>query len=230
MTKPWTIALDGPAGAGKSTVARLVARRLGYLYIDTGAMYRAVALQALRADIPIEEPDQVSALARAMNIHFQTGESSSANSQRVFVDNEDVTDAIRTSAVTTFSSAVSAIPGVRSALVLQQQTMGARGGVVMEGRDIGTVVFPNAEVKVFLTASPQERARRRLQDLRAKDPQATLEQVRRDQDERDERDTTRTISPLAPAPDALMLDSDGLTPEQVAEEIFKIVDARRRGA
>lgn len=227
MTKPWTIAIDGPAGAGKSTVARLLAQQLGFLYVDTGAMYRAIALKALRTGIPLSEPDQISALARGARIHFQMGGGS--GEQRILLDNEDVTDAIRTPAVTALSSPVSAIPGVRAALVAQQQALGAQGGVVMEGRDIGTVVFPNAEVKVFLTASPEERAQRRHRDIVARGNATSLEEVRRDQDERDLRDATRAVAPLIPARDALLIDSDGLSPEEVVDSILDAVDVRRRG-
>ena len=228
MTRPWTIAIDGPAGAGKSTVARMLARRLGFLYIDTGAMYRAVALKAQRTGMPLSEPDGIAALARAARIRFRAG--TGGGEQRVFLDGEDVTEAIRAPEVAAHSSAVSAIPGVRSALVALQQTLGAQGGVVMEGRDIGTVVFPNAEVKIFLTASPSERAERRHKDLVARGTAATLEEVRRDQDERDWRDATRSVAPLAPAQDAVIIESDGLTPEDVVEEILARIDARRRDA
>ena len=230
MTKPWTIAIDGPAGAGKSTVARLLAQQLGYLYIDSGAMYRAVALHTLRNGIALTEPDQIAALARAARIRFQIAGADTDGTQRIFLNDEDVTDAIRTPEVTALSSAVSAIPGVRSALVALQQTIGARGGVVMEGRDIGTVVFPGADIKVFLTASPSERAERRYRDLTARGNQATLEEVRRDQDERDLRDSTRPVSPLISAPDAVIMESDDMTPEEVAEEILAMVDRRRREA
>lgn len=229
MTKPWTIAIDGPAGAGKSTVARSLARRLGFLYIDTGAMYRAVALKARRTGIPLSEPDQISALARAARIRFQAGQE--GDEQRVFLNDEDVTTTIRTPEVAAHASSVSAIPGVRSALVALQQTLGAQGGVVMEGRDIGTVVFPNAEIKVFLTASPDERAVRRHKDLMNRgNSTATLDEVRRDQDERDWRDATRSVAPLVPAQDAVILDSDNLSPEEVVEEILARIDARRRDA
>ncbi len=228
MMKPWTIAIDGPAGAGKSTVARLLAQRLGFLYIDTGAMYRAVALKAQRTGIPLSEPDQISAVARAASIRFRINEA--GGEQRVLLDDEDVTQSIRTPEVTAFSSAVSAIPGVRSALVMLQQALGVQGGVVMEGRDIGTVVFPNADIKIFLTASPEERAERRHKDILARGSTASLEEVRRDQDERDERDATRPVAPLVPAADAVVINSDDLTPEEVVEEVLEIIDARRREA
>lgn len=228
MTKPWTIAIDGPAGAGKSTVARLLARRLGFLYIDTGAMYRAVALKTRRMGIPLSEPDQIAALTRAARLDFQMAEAGGDGEQSVLLDGEDVTEEIRTPDISTLASAVSAIPGVRSALVAQQQVLGAQGGVVMEGRDIGTVVFPNAEIKVFLTASPQERALRRHRDIVRQGNVATLEEVRRDQDERDERDATRPVAPLVAAKDAVVIASDDLSPEEVVEDILEAIDQRRR--
>jgi cytidylate kinase len=228
MSKPWTIAIDGPAGAGKSTAAKRLAERLGYLYVDSGAMYRAVALNAIRNCVSPDETDQIAALTRATPVEFQVGEAGSP--QRVLLGGEDVTDAIRTPEVAALASVVSAIPGVRAALVVQQQAMGASGGVVMEGRDIGTVVLPHAEVKIFLTASAEERAARRLADITARGQTATLDQVRAEQDERDTRDSTRTVSPLAPAPDAVVLPSDDLDPDQVVDEIMEIVEARRREA
>jgi cytidylate kinase len=244
MTRPLTIAIDGPAGAGKSTVARQLARRVGYLYIDSGAMYRAVALLAQRMGVPLTEPDQIAALARAARLRFEIGGGSndegddsagSSDYQRVLLNDEDVTAAIRTPEITALSSAVSAIPGVRSALVLQQQALGARGGVVMEGRDIGTVVFPGADLKVFLTASADERAVRRHKELQTSQNStssggassvASLDEVRRAQDERDARDSTRSVSPLVPAPDAIHLDSSGRAPDEIVDEIVARMDER----
>jgi cytidylate kinase len=228
MSKPWTIAIDGPAGAGKSTAAKRLAERLGYLYVDSGAMYRAVALNAIRNHVAADETDQIAALTRATPVEFQVGEA--GGPQRVLLGGEDVTDVIRTPEVAALASVVSAIPGVRAALVVQQQAMGASGGVVMEGRDIGTVVLPHAEVKIFLTASAEERAARRLADITARGQAATLDQVRAEQDERDTRDSTRAVSPLAPAPDAIVLPSDDLDPDQVVDEIMGIVEAWRREA
>lgn len=246
--KPLTIAIDGPAGAGKSTVARQLARRLGYLYIDSGAMYRAVALLTQRAHVPLTEPDQIAALARAARIRFAAAaadqmaatepedadaKEADTDGQRILLNDEDVTDVLRMPEITALSSSVSAIPGVRAALVLQQQALGASGGVVMEGRDIGTVVFPRAEVKIFLTARADERAARRHKDLVARGVAApdALGEVRRAQDERDARDTTRSVSPLAPAPSAVTLDSSSLSPDAVVEEILAVIErGQPRGA
>ena len=228
MRRPLTIAIDGPAGAGKSTVARLLAQHLGYLYIDSGAMYRSVAYHAHRQEVALTDTDAISALARATPIVF-VAEGSDSGAQRVLLGDEDVTDAIRTPEVASLASVVSAIPGVRAALVAQQQAMGAEGGVVMEGRDIGTVVFPHAEVKIFLTASPDERALRRHLDLQNRgNAQTTLEQVREDQDERDRRDATREVSPLTVAEDAVVINSDGLAPDEITGQILALLDARQR--
>jgi cytidylate kinase len=197
-------------------------------------MYRAVALKALQSGIDPAEADAVAALTRGARIAFEPDGNAEEGEvrQRVLLDGEDVTAEIRKPEVSQLASVVSAIPGVRSALVAQQQAMGVQGGVVMEGRDIGTVVFPNAELKVYLTASPEERAVRRLKELetRGMDVNASLERVRAEQDERDARDATRPVSPLVAAPDAVQVESDGLTPAQVVDDILALVDARRREA
>jgi cytidylate kinase len=211
-----SLALDGPAGAGKSSVARDVARRLGYTFIDTGAMYRAVAYRALRAGLEVGRDDAaLGKLAGELRFEFRPV----GDEQRLFVDGEDVEAPIRTPQVGNLSSPVSAIPEVRRHLVAAQQEMARGGGVVMEGRDIGTVVLPQAEVKVFLTASEQERARRRQAQLREQGVERDLAQILADQRERDERDSSRAVAPLRQAPDARLLVSDGLTQDEVVELI-----------
>ncbi|MGC8668659.1 MAG: (d)CMP kinase [Chthonomonadales bacterium] len=218
------IAIDGPAGAGKSTVARRVAAALGITYVDTGAMYRAIAWKGLKAGIPLSDADGFARLAEVTDISF---EPKPDGTQAVLVDGADVTEAIRSVEVTQLSSPVSAIPGVRRALVRRQQQMGSQTSVVMEGRDIGTVVLPDAEVKVFLTASPAERARRRWAELRAKGVDASLDEVLAQQQERDERDSNRSHSPLTPADDAVLLDTDGLSVDEVAARIVTLARAAR---
>jgi len=200
------VAVDGPAGAGKSTVARGVARALGFTYLDSGAMYRCVALATLERD---EEP---AAVARAIEIELD---------ERVLLDGRDVTDEIRTPEVSEAASRVAADPGVREAMVAKQRELMASGDWVAEGRDIGTVVAPDAEVKVFLTASSEERARRRAAELGADTGTVLAEQALRD-----ERDRTREHSPLEPAPGAIELDTTGLSVDQVVERIAGLVRER----
>lgn len=222
--KKLTIAIDGPAGAGKSTVARRLASLLNYTYIDTGAMYRAVAWAGLERALPLEDETVQIALTEAITITFVPDPG---GTQRILVDSTDVTTAIRTPDVTRLSSPVSAIPGVRRVLVSQQQAMGAGGGVVMEGRDIGTVVFPHADVKIFLTASEEERARRRWAEITARGEQVKVEDILKQQRERDARDSSRADSPLVAAEDAITIMSDGIPFDGVVERILEV--CRQRG-
>jgi cytidylate kinase len=219
------VAIDGPAGAGKSTVARGVAAHLGYLYIDTGAMYRAVALKALREQLALEDPAALADAAERADIRLETA----SGGTRVWLDGEEVTSQIRTPEVTAAASRVSAVPGVRQEMVRRQRQWGREGGVVMEGRDIGTVVFPDAQVKVFLSASPEERARRRAAELAASGSAAPPELVLRQMQERDQRDSSRAASPLTPAPDAVLLNTDRLSATEVVEQIVQL-SWRRGGA
>jgi cytidylate kinase len=212
------VAIDGPAGAGKSTIAKRVAARLGFTYIDSGAMYRAVALWALRQNVDPGDMHRMEQLAMAAEIELSPG--------RIRLNGEDVTDAIRTPEVSGGASKVAVIPGVRRALVAKQRAMGERSSVVMEGRDIGTVVFPGADVKIFLDADPRERVRRRLEDVRASGEEIPEGALAAQMKERDQRDSTRADGPLAQAPDAAYLDSTSLTVEEVEEAILKIVRSR----
>ncbi len=206
------IAIDGPAGAGKSTIARLVAQRLGYTYIDTGAMYRCVALWALRRGIGFEDAAGLEALAREAEIELLPD-------NRVSLNGEDVTELIRTPEVSGSASKAAAVGAVRLELVAKQRRIAERRNVVMEGRDIGTVVFPDARVKIFLDADPGERVRRRLGDRSDVDAAALAAQIA----ERDARDRTREESPLVQAPDARYLNSTGMTAEEVVNEILRMV-------
>lgn len=208
------IAIDGPAGAGKSTIARAIAARLGYTYIDTGAMYRSIALWALREQVALDDPLRLEHLARAADLAMSPG--------HISLNGEDVSDAIRTPEVSAAASRVAAVGAVRAALVEKQREIAAQTSVVMEGRDIGTVVFPQARVKIFLDADPAERVRRRSSDQPEVPADALAAQIA----ERDARDRTRAESPLVQAPDAVYVDSTGLTPEQVEEAILRIVRER----
>jgi cytidylate kinase len=219
------IAIDGPAGAGKSSVARAVARRLGYLFINTGAMYRAVAWKALRECVSLDDAGVVGRLAGESLIEL-TGD---VDSTRVLIDGRDVTDEIATPQVGQAASIVSPIPAVRRALVARQQLMGQAGGVVMEGRDIGTQVFPNAEIKIYLDASPEARAQRRYdEDLDRGVAVASLEDMREEIERRDRRDRTRADSPLTQTEDAVYIDSSAMTVDEVVDRILEIAGATQK--
>lgn len=213
------IAIDGPAGAGKSTMAKAVAKELGYIYVDTGALYRAVGLSALRAGIDPSDSDAVTAALGLMRVElkFKDGE------QRVFLNREDVSESIRTPEASMAASAVSAIPSVRKFLFQLQKDIAAAHDCVMDGRDIGTVVLPDAQVKIFLTASPEERAHRRFNELKAKGIAADYESVLAEMKQRDYNDANRDIAPLKPAEDAVFIDSTGLNIEQSVEKIISVV-------
>jgi cytidylate kinase len=216
QTKRVTVAIDGPAGAGKSTVAKEVARRLGYAYVDTGAMYRAVALLGARRSLaPTDEAGFIAEAASA-EMEFRNVDGA----QRFFVNREDVTEAVRRPDIGALSSPVSAIPEVRRYLTETQRRMAQGGGVVLEGRDIGTVVCPQAEAKFFVTASPEERARRRCLELRAKGIETDLAAVRAEMADRDRRDSSRAVAPLVKAPDAIEVVTDGLSIEEVVARII----------
>jgi cytidylate kinase len=222
--KKLTVAIDGPVGSGKSTVAKLVAAELGYMHIDTGAMYRAVALLAHRRNISYSDAHALGRIAKSAKMSFlRVGAD-----QHIFVDGEDIEAEIRTPEMSQASSVVSALPEVRAALVEKQREMGRSGGVVMEGRDIGTVVLPWAEVKVFLTASPEERARRRTIQLREQGVKVDYKQVLAELNARDERDSSRDLAPLKPAPDSVVVDSTHMSLGEVVDKIVELVRSKER--
>jgi cytidylate kinase len=220
------VAIDGPAGAGKSTIARHLARHFGLLNLETGAMYRAFALKALRAGLPLDESKGLEGLAAETGIRLEPSKPEPGEEEnRVLLDGEDVTGLIRNQIVTDAASRVSVFPAIRAWMVGLQQQLGAEGGVVMEGRDIGTVVFPQAEVKIFLDAAPEVRGLRRYDQLGPK-PAVQPEEVIRDLRARDERDRNRADSPLKPAPDAVLLDSTNLTLDEAVAAAEAIVAAK----
>ena len=214
------VTIDGPAGAGKSTVARALARRLGYCYLDTGAMYRAVAFAGLQAGIDWNLPERLADLARTLDLRVSGG--------RIYLQGEDVTDAVRSQAVTSVTRYAANHPQVREHLVLLQRAVAAGQDMVTEGRDQGTVVFPQAECKIFLTASPAERARRRQRDLQQRGETATLAQILAAQQRRDQEDATREVGSLRRAEDAVEVPTDGLTQEQVVDRLEELVRSRMR--
>jgi CMP/dCMP kinase len=219
------IAIDGPVGSGKSTLARRVAELMGYVYIDTGAMYRALALKAVRRGLSFDRDGELETLARGTRIDLKALDGT----QQVFLDGEDVTTAIRTPEVSQAASKIAVVSGVRHVLVAEQRRAGQEGGVVMEGRDIGSVVFPDADLKIFLTASPEVRAERRYREHQQKgdsiDLARTLVEIR----ERDQRDRERTTSPLVRAPDAVVVDSTAMEAEEVARLVVMLANGRLAG-
>jgi cytidylate kinase len=224
MARRLIIAIDGPSGAGKSTLGRMIARTLNLLYLDTGAMYRAAALAVLRAGVSTKDPEAVASVVARANISL----AGDPDSLRVTLDGRDVSEEIRTEEVSQSASVISTIPEVRRTLVQRQREMGASGGVVLDGRDIGTVVFPEADVKFFLTARPEARAQRRYDEERVRAPAATFEQTLEDINQRDRRDSTRETSPLAIADDAIVLDSTELSIEEVFERMMNAIRERER--
>jgi cytidylate kinase len=220
-----TIAIDGPSGAGKSTVAKSLARCLGYVYIDTGAMYRSLGLRVKEKGISPEDELTVRQLALSLHIRFVTeGEQT-----RVFCEGEDITEAIRTPEMSRLASSISKQKGVRDALVHMQREMGKEGGVVLEGRDIGTVVFPDADVKFYLDAEGDERTRRRYDELLEKGVRVDLEETRRELLQRDYEDTHRIYSPLKKATDAIFIDSTHRSVEEVVKEMTRILQEKIKG-
>lgn len=226
-----TIAIDGPAGSGKSSLAKRVAQVLGYLYLDSGAMYRALAFKALREKAALDDIRALEELARRTHIELKppTAEQEAAGSKnRVFLDGEEVTPAIRTAEVAQAASRLATIAGVREILVAEQQRAGAGGGVVMEGRDIGTVVFPRAELKIFLEASPEVRAERRWKEHQEKGETMSLAQVLEEVRERDRRDRERKVSPLVRASDAVLVDNTAMDAEETARLVIMLAREREK--
>lgn len=214
------VAIDGPAGAGKSTIAKAVAAKKGYVYVDTGAMYRAMALYFIRAGVSSEDEKAVAAMVDdiKVSIKYEDGQ------QHVILNDEDVTGLIRTEAVGNMASATSVYGPVRTKLVALQQELAKTTDVIMDGRDIGTVVLPNADVKIFLTASVECRAKRRYDELVAKGQEADFDQIAKDIEERDYRDSHREISPLKQAEDAVLVDSSDMTIDEVVSTIINLCD------
>ncbi|HBR28570.1 MAG TPA: (d)CMP kinase [Firmicutes bacterium] len=220
MNNRITIAIDGPAGSGKSTVAKLVADALGILYLDTGAMYRAITLKALRAGIVLTQEEALTNLAAQTVLEFKQTDD---GGYHLFMDGEDVSEQIRSDQVTKKVSVVAAVAGVRAVLVKQQQIIGHLGGVVMDGRDIGTVVLPQADLKIFLIASLEERAQRRWLELQAKGAAVTKHEIQEDLKQRDAFDSGRPVAPMRPAADSVTIDSSRLSIQEVVARILSLV-------
>lgn len=221
MTKGIQVAIDGPASAGKSTVAKKVAKRFNYVYCDTGAMYRVVTLAALNAGLSMDDTDQIIQLAQSIKISFKPGQ----DEQQVYLDGQEVTSDIRQGRIDNNVSAVAAIPTVREEMTKQQRLIAQEGGIVMDGRDIGTTVLPAAPVKIFMVATAHERARRRYVENKEKGiATASLEELQKEIELRDKKDSSRKVSPLVQAPDAIRLDTTNLTITEVVDEISKIIE------
>ncbi|OAP99382.1 (d)CMP kinase [Ligilactobacillus aviarius] len=216
------VAIDGPASAGKSTVAKIVAKKLHFIYCDTGAMYRSVTFAALKNHVKLDDDQALKELLKTIEIRFVPAEPE----QRVFVNDEEVTQAIRTPEITNNVSLVSAQPSVRAELTKRQQEIAEAGGIVMDGRDIGTTVLPNAEVKIFLVASVHERAVRRFKENQTKGIDTPLDVLEKEIEERDYKDSHREISPLTQAEDAVLVDTTSLTIDQVVDQILEIISQK----
>ncbi len=211
------IAIDGPAGSGKSTVARLIAKRLNFKYIETGSMYRAVAWKVQQSGIDPQDEEKIAEVARTIAIEFQPG----PDRQKVMVDGQDLTPVLQTETIGRLAAIVAANKAVREVMVAQQQNMGRNGNVVMDGRDIGTVVFPDAEKKFFMVADQKERAHRRHQEIKANQPEITFEKILEQLQQRDFEDENRKVSPLIPAADSIRLDTTGMNIEGVVAQMIE---------
>jgi len=216
---PTVITVDGPSGSGKGTLSQLLAKKIGYHLLDSGALYRLVALATLKQRIDIQDQQAVEKVAAQLDVHFDTA----GDQTRVLLSSEDVTNAIRSETISKSASVVAAYPGVRAALLKRQRDFRQLPGLVADGRDMGTTVFPDADLKIFLTASAEARAQRRYRQLTEKKETVDLEGLIKDIQERDERDSNRTVSPLKPAPDAVLLDSTQMTIQEVLEAMLNLV-------
>lgn len=221
----FNIAIDGPAGAGKSSIAKEAARRLGFIYVDTGALYRTIALNAIRNNVSLNDPAAIAQTLTNAKISLVFADGT----QRVMLNGEDVSEQIRTPDVSAGASKVSAVPAVRQYLFDLQKNLAAENDCLMDGRDIGTVVLPNAQLKVFLTASPEERARRRWNQLKEAGTEADYDEILKDVNQRDYQDTHREIAPLKQADDAVLLDTTHMNFEEVVAELLRLTEERRHG-